>query len=594
MTGMGGGSLGYHSSAVAHRFYGAVLVELLFLLLVALLVGALILLRRRGAGLPTTGRAAEPPARRVLRIGFGVLWLVDGLLQLQPDMPLGMPLGIVGPAGEGAPGWVQAIIDPLNGAWLRHPVVGASAVVWIEVGLGLWLLCADRGRWSRLAGAASCAWAAVVWVAGNAMGGLFIGGVSWMFGAPGAAAFYAAAGALLALPPERLGARRLLVGTARAFGALLVALAVLQAWPGRGFWAGGTAKDPGAIPSMAASMADLHQPSGLAALQRHLASASLGGGSAAINLLVVLALLAVAVGLLRASSASVRLAAWAYAGVALVDWIVFQDLGVFGGLATDVNSMLPSALLPLACAAGLVALDAEAARSAVVPSIGHEDVVSLPAAPERRWGTAVATAGTALGALLLGVLVVLPGASADAASAAGAGVASIHLSAPEVALVDQHGAPFRLSDLQGHRVILTFLDPACSSDCPIEAQQMRAAAEQLGASSGVEFVAVNTNVRAASPQDLTAFDDQEGLTGWSSWHFLTGTPAQLKAVWDQWGVQVEVGTNGAMVAHSEPFFAIDSDGVVRSTWVAVTGGGAGSPIGRSGTALIVQQAQRLR
>src|ERR1019366_8311512 len=31
----------------------------------------------------------EPTARRVLRITFGILWLVDGLLQAQSAMPLG-------------------------------------------------------------------------------------------------------------------------------------------------------------------------------------------------------------------------------------------------------------------------------------------------------------------------------------------------------------------------------------------------------------------------------------------------------------------------------------------------------------------------
>ena len=37
----------------------------------------------------TDSHAQEPPARRLLRIGLGLLWLVDGLLQAQPAMPAG-------------------------------------------------------------------------------------------------------------------------------------------------------------------------------------------------------------------------------------------------------------------------------------------------------------------------------------------------------------------------------------------------------------------------------------------------------------------------------------------------------------------------
>ena len=96
-----------------------------------------------------------------------------------------------------------------------------------------------------------------------------------------------------------------------------------------------------------------------------------------------------------------------------------------------------------------------------------------------------------------------------------------------------------------------------------------------------------------SAASMRAFDDQEHLSDWAAWHFLTGTPSQLAGVWKQWGIQVQIGKNGSMVMHTEPFFAIDTDGVVRFTWDATTGEGASSPIARSGTALIVEQARAL-
>ena len=45
--------------------------------------------------------AGEAPGRRLLRVCFGVLWIVDGLLQAQPAMPAGFLGGVVDPAHLG-------------------------------------------------------------------------------------------------------------------------------------------------------------------------------------------------------------------------------------------------------------------------------------------------------------------------------------------------------------------------------------------------------------------------------------------------------------------------------------------------------------
>ena len=78
----------------------------------------------------------------------------------------------------------------------------------------------------------------MVWVFGESVGGIFAPGLSWLTGAPGGVLFYVAAGALLALPENvwrhpRSG-RLLLAG----LGVFLAGMALLQAWPGRGFWQG--------------------------------------------------------------------------------------------------------------------------------------------------------------------------------------------------------------------------------------------------------------------------------------------------------------------------------------------------------------------
>ena len=180
----------------------------------------------------------EPRARRLLRLGFGILWLFDGILQAQPQMPGGLPAQVMEPAASSSPDWVQHLVNWGGTIWSYHPIEAAAASVWIQVGIGLWLIFAVRGWSSRLAGMASAGWGLIVWVFGEAFGAIFAPGLTVLFGAPGAVLIYAVAGVLIALPwrvwdTARTG-RLILAGT----GAFLAGMALLQAWPGRGYWQG--------------------------------------------------------------------------------------------------------------------------------------------------------------------------------------------------------------------------------------------------------------------------------------------------------------------------------------------------------------------
>ena len=96
--------------------------------------------------------------------------------------------------------WVQHLVNWAGTSWSYHPMQAGAAAVWIQVGIGIWLLAAPRGAWSRLAGLASVGWGLVVWVFGESFGGIFAPGLTWLFGAPGAVLLYCVAGALIALP----------------------------------------------------------------------------------------------------------------------------------------------------------------------------------------------------------------------------------------------------------------------------------------------------------------------------------------------------------------------------------------------------------
>ena len=91
------------------------------------------------ASIRTEG-SPEPAARRLLRISFGLIWIFDGILQGQSSMPLGMVPQVVRPTTAASPTWVQHLVNAGATVWSYHPVQAAAAAVWIQIGIGLWLL----------------------------------------------------------------------------------------------------------------------------------------------------------------------------------------------------------------------------------------------------------------------------------------------------------------------------------------------------------------------------------------------------------------------------------------------------------------------
>ena len=264
---------------------------------------------------------------------------------------------MIQPSAASSPAWVQHLVNSGATIWSNHPVQAATATVWIQLGLGVWLLVAPRGRWSRLGGAATVAWGLLVWVFGESFGGIFGPGLTWLFGAPGAVLFYCAAGILIALPERafstaRLG--RIVIGLS---GVFLIGMAVLQAWPGRGYWQG----RGGTLAGMVRTMAQTSQPSFLSSWLSSFASFVDAHGWA-VNLFAVLCLATIGGLFLSGRRRLVLGGLIALLVLCIADWVLVEDLGFFGGLGTDPNSMLPMALLFIGGYVAMVRLPAPVAE----------------------------------------------------------------------------------------------------------------------------------------------------------------------------------------------------------------------------------------
>ena len=144
-------------------------------------------------------------------------------------------------------------------------------------------------------------------------------------------------------------------------------------------------------------------------------------------------------------------------------------------------------------------------------------------------------------------------------------------------LTDQDGRTVTLASLRGKVVLLTFLDPVCTTDCPLIAQEFKATGTMLGAQARqTELVAIVANPTYYGTQFTQAFDRQEGLSTVPDWLYLTGTPAQLRSAWQQYGVTVQNLPAGAMSAHDDLAFVIDRAGVIRQEIDADPGPGTTS------------------
>ncbi len=540
----------------------------------------------------TVGVTAEPLARRVLRIGFGLFWIIDGLLQAQSAMPLGLPTSVLEPSANSSPGWVQHLVHFGVTIWTRHPVQAAASTVWLQLGIGALLLLAPRGRWSRFAGLAAAGWGLVVWVFGEAFGGTFAPGASWLLGTPGAVLFYCVAGALVALPESAWSGRRLGRVILRGFGVFFIAMAVLQAWPGRGFWQGSVgAKNAGNLTTMVRQMAQTPQPSSLTSLVKAFGrlDASHGWG---VNLVVVILLGLIGIAFCTARAEVVRPAVYVAVALCIADWVLVQDLGVLGGLGTDPNSMLPTALFAVSGYLGIVrpAPAVESLRVPVEVAGAAPGPAGTTPVPGRPWWDRVAPgylmhllaaiaaiAVVAVGAVPMASAAVNPHADPILAVAVDGTPNTVDLPAPAFHLVDQAGRPVSLAGLRGRTVALTFLDPVCTSDCPLIAQEFRAANTLLGAdSSRVVFVAVVSNQIYRSTAYADAFDRQEGLDHMRNWLYLTGSLSALEQVWEHYGIVADVAPAGAMIAHSDLAYLIDARGHTREVLSTEPGVGSAS------------------
>jgi hypothetical protein len=284
-------------------------------------------------------------SQRFLRYALGTLWLIDGILQVQPQMfTTNMINSVLLPTLDTQPGPVAASLHVIILMISQHLVFFNLLIAVVQAEIGLLLL---TGLWVRGAVIISIVWALIVWYGGEGMSMLLTGQASILTGAPGAVLLYPLLG-LLVYPrkaPSATGSAYLLSRERfrQVLAGFWIFAALLQAQP---FWwqRGQISEAIGAMAGMGKINSILIDPI-LVPLARFLEPLEVP-----LNSALVVIFLGLGIGLALVRSERSHLLLVLSILLSFLIWWCAQAFGmIFTGLATDFNSGLLIILMTLAC-----------------------------------------------------------------------------------------------------------------------------------------------------------------------------------------------------------------------------------------------------
>jgi protein SCO1/2 len=130
-------------------------------------------------------------------------------------------------------------------------------------------------------------------------------------------------------------------------------------------------------------------------------------------------------------------------------------------------------------------------------------------------------------------------------------------------LTTQDGKPFRLSDLHGRIVLVSFIFTTCNGTCPATTHRMSQVAQALEGDK-VHLVSITLDPKRDTPTVLRDYMRLYDVDA-KRWTFLTGTPREIDKVLSDWGMWVRPGPGGQL-DHPSRVFLLDRRGRVREIY----------------------------
>jgi len=196
----------------------------------------------------------------------------------------------------------------------------------------------------------------------------------------------------------------------------------------------------------------------------------------------------------------------------------------------------------------------------------NEERVAPGAASLKRLRLALVVAVALLIAGVVALLLLRPHGTSNSAAAAGTPAATWapgEKQAPDFRLTDEHGNPVTISGLRGRRVIVTFVDPHCTTFCPRESLVLNDALRSFPTAERPAVVAVSVDPKTRS---LAVLRKEARRFKWlPQWRWAAGSAPQLNGVWRAYNIQVMPAPDD--IGHTEAAYLVDANGAERALFL---------------------------
>ncbi len=266
-----------------------------------------------------------------LRLIIGILWVVDGILQFQPEMPYGFLSFVIGPSIQSINNLsVENFLMIGYNLWLIHPFQFDALSGALQIFIGFSYLINDKRKALKYISIFSIIWSLVIWVFGEGFGGIPESGVSLLKGFPGSALIYI----LLSIPfisPKFENAKYLRNFFLHFTSAIFIIGAFLQLIPGNTFWSRGQISF-----DIFMNIQQQGENPVVYFILNH-AYVYFIYREDYLNVFMFLLMFAIGIMVLLNIRGGLILA-MIFTGIT---WVLFQDMGIFINPATDPNTGLP-------------------------------------------------------------------------------------------------------------------------------------------------------------------------------------------------------------------------------------------------------------
>jgi protein SCO1 len=161
----------------------------------------------------------------------------------------------------------------------------------------------------------------------------------------------------------------------------------------------------------------------------------------------------------------------------------------------------------------------------------------------------------ALGATVLAAAMRDEGEPATASSRFEGAIMPRGIPAPDFELGNQDGETVSMRALRGRPVVVTFLYTTCEDTCPLQAQTVRGALDQLG--HDVPALAVAVDPPRDTPERARAFLSEQRALG--RLDFVLGSRDELRPLWDDFFIRPQSVTE----EHNARVTLVDAEGFQR-------------------------------